>query len=175
MATEIKIKGIQEPMIADDASEIKRKWESYKIGRGKNEMIEIAGWEGTLADISWLKSINKTNANNIHSEEINREYLASRERILKLLPDIKAKNMGFFRLVYWGFTGQKSEEVKTKSGRPIEELAEELQLKFFQENQNRMFCDPIVYKPLIRSNRCNPAVMAMIERQIYTDKSFAKK
>jgi len=75
----------------------------------------------------------------------------------------KSKQMGFFRLVYWGFTYKKSEEVITKNGTPIEELAEKIQLEYFTKHPQKKLCDPRLYRPLMKSNTCDSAVMRILK------------
>lgn len=168
-SAEIKIKGFPDPVRAENIGDLQLRWQEYKIGRRQNELVTVAGWNGTLSDILSFRKIATTRAQSKAADEAHNEYM--RERAIALLetPEVRAKRMGFFRIIYWGFTGKRSEDV-TVRGKSIEQMAETIQRKFFTEHPKRIICDPALYKPIIKSEVCHIKVMDLIERQIKQDK-----
>lgn len=170
MAHEIRIAGYKELLRLEKSEGILKKWEAFKTGEGKDEIISVSDWTGLLSDIKSFRKVLPLNSSKITEEQERAEYLKGRDTILAEPADVRAKRLGFFRLVYFGFTGKKSEEVFTPSGIPIEKMAEDIQKKFFVENPRRIFCDPIFFKPIIKSKRCNEIIMRVIDTHMMQDK-----
>lgn len=169
MAYDIKIKGFPNLVSVENGEQAKLDWENY-INTKKNAVVNIGDWTGQLSDISSFRKVSGGRGkDNKTVESVAREYRANLVNFRKLSVEDKAKRLGFFRLLYWGFTREKSENVKLKDGSPIEEKAIAIQRKFFAENPKRMFCDVINFKQLIKSNECFPAVMSIMEEQIRQD------
>lgn len=101
-------------------------------------------------------------------KETHNVYVSDLHAFRKLTVEQKAKNLAFFRLLYWGFTQKDSE------GLGLEEKAIEIQKNFFEQNPLRMYCDPILFKSLFESDNCNPTVLNISESQIRQDR-FAEK
>lgn len=181
MAYEIKIKGLKETMMAENhgaVSVIKEKWERFMKNEIEDVLVTISGWTGTLASIVYFKettsSASSSSSFDIAWREAGEKYMKERNSFLKLDPMQKAMKLGFFRMVYWGFTGEKSEEVMIKN-EPIESLAIKIQEKFFRENPSRMICNPSLFKPLIKSIKCQVSIQNLIEAVITQDMRLAIK
>lgn len=167
---EMRVAGFKDTLQVDDGGMLKTKWEEYKTKKIKDELVEIKGWAGMLSDIKSFRNTQNSNSENTYSEQSENQYKKDLYAFRSMPVEKKAKRLGFFRLMYYGFTEKKSEEVLTNSGKPLEELAEAIQKKFFSENPKRMFCDPNLFKPLIKSEKCENAVMRIVENQIRQDK-----
>jgi hypothetical protein len=163
MAYEIRIKGRREPLIIEkNADRLKADWDSYVYTK-VDAPVQTANWSGRLSLIQDFMRVNDSQADKPSSSDaIHAEYLKDRKEILNLSLEDRASRMGFFRLIYKGFTGKNSEEVLVKET-PIEELAKKIQLDFFIKNPKRIHCDVECFKPLIKSTVCNKMVVPLIE------------
>ena len=171
MAYEIRIKGHKEPIVVDKNSDkIKADWESYQDTK-QDMVIEINGWTGRLSSIIDFQTV-KTSQAEKEPSRAHEEYLADRKKILDMPIEERAKNMGWFRLVYWPFTGKHSEDIYIKEI-PLEKLIEEEQIKFFTENPNSIHCDISIFKKYIKSQKSNSFSINTIE-QIIRQENFAK-
>lgn len=173
----IQITGKREPIETDydKAKKIKESWIAYKQNK-KDAVVEIEEWNGTLSLIRSvdLNAYDQRNASESkRSEEYHKEYLLGLTGARNETPEIRAKRFGFFRVIYRGFTGQDSRDIKIGEA-PLESLVEKIQKKFFEENPKRVFCDPTLFHPLIKSKKCDGMVMRIIENQIRQDR-FAEK
>ncbi len=171
MVYDVKIAGYPDLLRIDDPSDItKTRWEEFLKSR-VDGMVSISGWTGRLSDI---RAFRRVAASLPHKpDSAFADYLEERRKILALTPAERAKRMGFFRLMYWTYTGKKSEEVKIKD-RPLEEIVEKFQLKYFLENPRRVVCDPRMYKAFIKSPKANTFGLLTIE-QIVRQDNFAAR
>lgn len=169
MAYEIKITGYKEPIITENGEGIKSVWEKF-IETGKNVVVDFEGFTGKISSIQSFRRVGSSNQKPYsYTEEVHKEYKIEREKILSLPIEERAKRMGFFRLIYDGFTGKHSEDIKIGEI-PLEKFVEKIQYDFFSKNPKRLYCDPILFKPLIKSTKCNEWVVPIIERVINQDK-----
>lgn len=177
MSYEIKIKGMNDLLMIeseDVARRVKSSWESFHSG-GENCLIEIEGWEGRVSSIDYFKKSSSPRSDNSHAIDASAEYARAKIEFLKLAPADKArKAMGFFRLMYLGFTGKRSEEVLLGSAKPIEEAALGIMERFYRSNPGRYMPDPGIFKAIIRSQECSPSAMAIMERQVMSDRNYSR-
>lgn len=174
MAYELRVVGEREPQVIEKDDGLLKRWEMYQQNEIENEVVKLDSWIGKLSDIKSFKRVSGSRANNEVAQEVNKEYYKNRQEFLKLSVKDKAKRLGFFRVVYYGFTEKKSEDVVLNNGKKLEDLAISIQERFFKENPKRMFCDYQLFKPLIKSDKCLPSVIGIISNQINTDKQFAR-
>lgn len=173
MTYDIKIVGHNEVMRLDNGEMIKADWEEYKKNRSNDRMIEVQGLTCQLSDIKWFRAVKGTGADtNKTIENVDAEYLKSIKQIRSWPLDVRAKQLGFFRMLYWGFTGKKSEEILCDGIPMLEMWAEKLQRKFFEANPKRVICDPVVFREIIDSKNCDAGVMSVLENVVRQD-SFA--
>jgi len=170
MAYEIRIRGHKEPIIVEENAErLRSDWENYQVNK-KDAVVEVDGWVGRLSLINDFQRVKTTSAENTSNS--HEEYLADRKKILDMSLEDRAKRMGYFRLVYKGFTGKNSEDVLI-NGIPIEKLIETEQLKFFTANPKAINCDALVFRKYIKSDKCNRFAFGPIE-QITRQEFFAR-
>lgn len=134
-----------------------------------NDEIDLGRWAGTYGEIRSVEITSGLNSENNKHEEVDSQYRRDLMSFRKLSPQNKSKRLGFFRLLYWGFTGKNSEEVMLKNGVSLEAKATAIQEKFFAENSKRMFCDLLLFRPLIKSEKCQDSIMRILENQIRQD------
>ena len=176
--SEVKIKGNPETVTIESLvafKSLKADWEAFKSG-GPNKPVEVSGITTTLSEISYLKSGGV--ASGVYADsnaEIEKDYLKSRASVLSQPPSERSKyiGMGFFRFLYFGFTRQRSEDVRVGEV-PIEEIADRLQTKFFIENPTRTCPDPGIFKKIIKAKTCMGNVLKIIELQVATDMRYSK-
>jgi len=170
MSYEIRIRGHREPTLVENNGEkLRLDWEEYQLNK-TDKIVEVGSWVGKLSMIQDFKKTPSSNSNNNKSsEDPHKEYTTERNKILSMSTEERANRMGFFRLMYWGFTHKNSEDVNTLSGKSIEEFAKEIQLKFFTENPKRTLCNPILFKPLIKSEKIVGKLMPTVEQLIRQD------
>jgi len=175
MAYEIRIRGHKEPVVVEsNAEKLRSDWEEYQISK-TDKIVEVGSWVGRLSLIQDFKKAASSSSNQDSSSyEIHRDYVKERNNILSLSPKERSERMGFFRMIYWGFTKKNSEDVKTNSGVPIEELAQKIQSDFFTKNPQRTMCDPVLFKPIINSTRSDKSTIYLAENMITQDR-FAVK
>ena len=172
---QIRIKGRNDLMLEIKdiiGFQIKQDWKDY-LETKKDAPVEISGWSGKLSDIKDFNLINTEYGNN----EVNKleiDYRDELRRFRELSAEEKANKLGFFQMVYYGFTEKNSQEVKMKNGLPIEDEVIKIQKKFFTENPKRRYCDPIFFRPLVKSTSCNKAIIRIIENIIAQD-NYAEK
>lgn len=181
MAYDIHIIGNSEPLrIEHDIRFLIERWKLFKLKKISDEPAEIGDWVGALSAIKSFRPIEANRSNTNASRESDNEYRRDLAAIRALSPSERAKRMGFFRLVYWGFTKQRSD------GLSVEREAEKIQREFFEEHPKRILCDPIFFMPIIRKGplpekegeslggRIDAAVMRIITETTRQDK-FAEK
>jgi hypothetical protein len=169
MNYDLKIIGDNEMLRVEDGDDLKREWEQYKMSKRKDDdrIINLKNWTGSLSDIRSFRTAPASNSSN--DSNYDEQYRKDMIKLNALSPEDKAKRMGFFRILYYGFTGMKSEEVMVGET-PIENYAEKIQRKFFEENPKRVYCDPFLFKPIIKSKGCDEAVMRLVNNCIIKDK-----
>lgn len=179
MSYEIKVTGLKEPIRAENhgaTSVIKEKWEKFKKGEIEDILVTISGWTGTLKSIIYFKEIKSSSAStssfDIYYKDQREKWLKDRLSFRNLPLEIKSKQVDFFRMIYWGFTGRKSEEIKI-GDTPIEEIVINIHKEFFTNNPKRTLCDPILYKKVIKSVTCHDTITSTIEKAIMEDRKFA--
>lgn len=173
MIYDLKLKGFPELHRVDDpAGVIETKYARYHQTK-VDEVIETVGWTGPISDIRSYKRVGPSGqAQQPDTSHI--EYMKDRaEKLARPIAE-RAKDMGFFRMIYWSYTGKKSEDVMTLSGAPLESLVEKIQLKFFTEHPRRTVCDPILYKPVIKSVSANTFGLSTIEQVVRQDMFAAR-
>lgn len=175
MAYEIRIRGHREAIIVEkNAEKLRSDWEAYQINR-IDKVVEVENWVGRLSLIQDFQRVRSAEADKqSNADIIHKEYMADRDKILGLTIEERASHMGFFRLVYWGFTGRRSEDIMV-GDKPIEEFAKNIQRKFFTENPKRLHCDPTAFRPIIKSEKCNEKLMANLETIVRQDSFAAAK
>jgi len=163
----IRVRGRKEPLHVEGDS-LLEDWRLYQEGKGKDFILTLGNWTGKLSMIAdfFVEEAAKSNKSFDDYYEMERK---EQLRKLQLVPAERAKELGFFRFLYWGFTKKDSKEIKTNSGASIEDFAIELQKKFFEENPKRVWPDPIIFKAIIKSNTCDQAVTGIVERLIRVD------
>ncbi len=171
MAYEINIRGLRDP-IRSETNSIREVWEKY-IETKVDQVVQLGDWTGKLSEIKWLKKIEGSKSGYSGGERSDIEYRKDLTEKRAQTASVRAQNLGLFRLMYWGFTGKKSEEVLVK-GESIEKFAEKIQQKFFEENPKKIVCDPRLFKPLIKSDKCDATVVSIIEGIVRQD-AFAEK
>lgn len=169
---DIKIKGERDLLRVDDGFILKERWEKFLVD-GVDEAVKVDNWTGYLSEFRSFRKVPELRSDGTSAEQTHKEYLVELKKIRSESPDKRAKRLSFFRLIYWGFTSKKSEEVMIKE-KSIESLAEKIQEKFFAENPKRIVCDPLLFKGLIKSGKCNPAVLSIVESLFIQDR-FAEK
>ncbi len=171
MVYDVKIAGYPDLLRIDDPSDItKTRWEEYLKSK-VDGVVSISGWTGRLSDVRAFRRVAPSVANKPDSSMA--DYLEDRRKILALTPEERAKRMGFFRLMYWIYTGKNSEEVKIKN-QPIEKIVERFQLKYFQVNPRRTVCDPRMYKAFIKSNKAHTFGFSTMEQIVRQDQFAAR-
>lgn len=181
MAYDINIIGNSDPLRVEyGVGTLIERWKLFKLKKISDEPVEIGEWVGALSAIKSFRPIEANRSNTNASRESDNEYRRDLAAIRALTPAEKAKRMGLFRLVYWGFTRKRSENAA------VEAAAEKIQRMFFDQHPKRVFCDPILFMPIIRKGplpekkgeslggRIDAAVMRIITEQIQQDK-FAEK
>lgn len=176
---EIKIKGMKDMLTAKkEANSLKVRWEQFMIGKEADAVVSVSGWTGTLSSIGYFKEM--TNSSPASGDSVNKdwemshnEYLKMRDRMLKLTPEERAKDMNFFRIFYSGFTKRHSEEVKITDVL-IEDYVMKIQKDFFEKNPKRILCDPDLFKVLIKSKECHPSVLNMTVGAVQQDIKLSK-
>lgn len=181
MPYDIKISGHSDPIRVDyGAQELIDRWKQYRMKEIPDEPIEVADFVGMLSDIKSFRPVEGIRADSNASRESENEYRRDLTAIRALKPAERAKRMGLFRLVYWGFTRERSENTG------VEAAAEKIQRMFFEQHPKRILCDPILFMPIIRKGplpekkgeslggRIDAAVMRIITEQTRQDK-FAEK
>jgi len=170
MSFELKISGYDDLLRLDDGGEeLLKRWKDFIAKKITDEGVEVKNWVGRLSDIRSFRRITGSGEKNKTNEEVHSDYLKKLHEFRGLSVEKKAESLGFFRFMYYGFTRKKSEEVKTSSGVPIEDLARKIQLSFFSKHPKRMYCDPILFRPIIKAQECHEAVTGVIESHIRQD------
>ncbi len=172
MAYEIRIKGDRNPIIIESntiGEKIRQDFFDFKLKKKPDNVFTVSDFSGTLSCIGSIKMISRLKSENNASDAFYAEANKKRLETISLSPEERSKRLGFFHLVYWGFTKKRSEEVFLESGKCIEEFVYPIQRKFFEENPNRTICDPELYRPLIKSRKCDEAALRIIERAIQAD------
>ncbi len=169
MAYEVRIRGHKEPIIVEkNAERLKSDWQNF-IETKKDQVVEIEGWTGRLSLIQDFQRAKTIESNKTQSDS-DEEYFTERKKILSLSLEERASQMGWFRLIYFGFTKQYSENVVLPNGRNIEDYAKDIQMNFFEKNPKRTMCDITEFKPLIKSDKCNEKIISTLEQNIRQDK-----
>lgn len=171
----LRIKGRREALHTDDA-ELLNDWKLFQEDKGGDAIVTIGNWTGHLSSILDFteEPTTKMGKSFDYIYDIER---AEVKRKRDMSPVDRAKEMGFFRWLYWGFTKQDSRGVALPNGTPIEELAEKLQAHFFSEHPLRIWPDPDIFKNIIKSTSCDGAVLRVIENIIrvdYANEKYAK-
>lgn len=176
MASEIKIKGRKEPIettfvIAD---RIKALWLNKEVP--KDAKIEVGDWVGTKDDIKsiWLdrKGDVSSRAEKLDTmAQANADYIKQRKEFQALSLDEKAKQVGFFKMLYYGYV----KELKVPD--EIIEKAIERQRAFFKEHPFNILPDPLIFKDLINSkdNSCLKPIFSIVSMSISTDKKYTEQ
>jgi hypothetical protein len=86
-----------------------------------------------LSDIRSFKPTESARSDNTTYRELDNQYRRELASCRALSPEARARRLGFFRLIYWGFTKKQCD------GTDIERRAEELQRQFFERNPKRTF------------------------------------
>ena len=173
MIYDLRVKGFRDAVRIDDAvGAIESKWLTYKR-TGVDEAITTPEWIGTLSEIHGIRRVGPSEPV-AKPDTTHLEYMKDRTEKLSRSIAERAKDMGFFRTVYWIYTGKKSEDVQTLSGAPLESLVEKIQLKFFTENPKRTVCDPTLYKQVIKSVSANRFGLSTVEQVVRQDIFAAK-
>ncbi len=171
MTYDIRIKGFKDLLRVDDGQALKDRWEKFIEKQSTDQIVSAGDWTGRLSDITAFRKAPATRSDNEFAEIIDQEYLAELRKLRSTPVADRAKLLGMFRLLFWGFTKKKSEE------RPeVETAAIKIQEKFFTENPLRTICDPILFRPMFKrvTDACDPAVIRTFERVIRQDR-FAVK
>lgn len=168
MATyDIKISGHNDLLAVVNGEKMKEDWEKYKMKKAPDVPVSIANWTGMLSDIKWFRSAKSSRADDESGVSSDREYREDLKKIRAMTPKQKSQRLGFFRVIHVGFIGeQPTDETLAK--------AQEIQKEFFDNNPQRTLCDPVNFKPILESSKCNDAAMRVIESHIRQDK-FAVK
>ncbi len=171
---------------AQSANEIKRLWSGYYDDK-KNIQIEIGNISTMISEIKMIDisagSEIKKEQNKEYLQDVEKEYLAMRKEKLLQTPEVRAKNLNIFKLLYWAATGR---------GHPAEEMIVnviEIQKKFFAENLKRIYPDPMLFKEMLSGLETNSysrnkdfistevlvrdAAMRVVEIQVGTDMRYA--
>lgn len=171
MAYEIRIRGHKEPVVVENNSErLMRDWKNYQL-TGKDFVVEVNSWVGKISSILDFQKVKVSEASK-ESSRSHEEYIEDRKKILDMPVEERAKNMGWFRLVYWTFTGKNSEDILIKDI-PLENLIEEEQLRFFSKNPKAIHCDVDIFKKYIKSNQANKFSIGVIE-SVIRQENFAR-
>lgn len=165
----VKIKGKHEALqiTADQAQNVLDMYVDYKEGKMPDQVLQIGSWTGMLSSVHSVEVEKKNNKKDYARERAEQEA-REREAELSKPIEVRAKQVGFFSLIYWGFTG----------GDPSQETIDkaiEIQRKFFTENPKRLFCDTELYKPLLSGrDSCDATVIRIAAAHVSTDKHYAK-
>lgn len=175
----VQIKGTREPFLVDGekGKPILQDWLNYKQGKGKNLAFSVDGFHGSLADIKYIHEQKEPKRENV-GKETNQKYLAERQAKLKLSPEERAKQTGFFELAYFGMKGERELPATLK------EKVIEAQTAFFKENPNRTLADitypklkellwPIVDSKTEQQAQARKVTMNIVEKSLWNDMSVA--
>lgn len=169
MPYDLNIIGSTDPLrVEEGADELIERWSLFRTKKIQDEPVKIAGWVGMLSSIKSFRPVEKSRSDGIGSSESNNEYRRDLSQIRSLTPEARAKRLGFFRMVYWGFTQKYSD------GTDIEKKAEDIQRSFFTKHPKRIFCDVTEFQALLPKAECDKTIIGIIERQIQQDK-FASR
>lgn len=163
---DIIITGARDPLRVDRGVEpLIERWQLYRLKKIADEPAKIAGWVGMLSSIKGFRPTDQVRAaSGDGGRATENEYRRQLDRMRNLQPAERANHLGFFRLIWWGFTGKRSD------GTGVERQARDIQQQFFAQHPKRTFCDPQLFRPIIPGVSCHPSVVSIIERQIQQDK-----
>lgn len=151
---------------------IRSAWTKF-IDQGIKTMVTISDDSFTTFDIKTIgkKKIDnesKRQSGNKMIEQANQDYFQERKRFLALRPSEKVTQRRQFLNFLWNsFSSQNI---------PEDRIAEvkEITLKFYQENKNRMFPNPTLYKHLMPDRQIGFGV-GVIVNLLKTDIFYSKK
>lgn len=132
------------------------------------DMVTVPGEDikGIVLEADEIKT------NSVVSENADRQYWDHRKRTLNLSAVDRAKNLGLFRLFWWAMTGERSE------GKAIEVEAWKIQKSFFEQNPKRMYCEPVLWRPLVNQEAHPPSwngnAIHLIELCVMEDKKYTR-
>jgi len=143
-----------------------------------DDIIDIGDWSGTRhqilqTKIDWFQEdmpeINHEKQDE-RMRQTDREYMEFRREINSKTPEQKAQRLEMFNLLYWGMKKQHQipEDIKDK--------VIKIQTEFFEKNSNRIYCDPILFRPVFEGNNqiFNPS-LTIIERTVSEDMRRARR
>lgn len=125
-----------------------------------SDMVEIAGGVYHSKSIKAIQpsSFRDNSADKERNaemvEKIDAEYARKREAQMKLSPEVRAKNISLFKLVWFAETGEQDAPEKV-----IAEVIKRQQ-KYFEDNPLKSEASPTCYKDLATKKRVNDSVQA---------------
>lgn len=100
--------------------------------------------------------------------DIDNEYYRNRHNFLVLSPEEKSKRMYFFELFYKIMMDvDLSNETRSE--------AEKIQFSFFKENPYRMYCDPLLYRPVTNTGKAKIGMFFHVIEKIISEDMFYVK
>lgn len=134
--------------------------------------VDLETWQGELREITAVDTrVYHDHKNNHSFETVDREYYGNRKARLALSPYERAKFTGLFELLYKAAN-------KTNPSPQTLVQARVLQEKFFADNPKRMYCDPLLFKPLIGDqaplNQWDESAVRLVYNCVQEDMHTAK-
>lgn len=169
----VHIKRLRNPIEVDTAtaeSISAARWGNPKEGVKANHPdspLKLQNYEGSLGDVVSIdyrsEKQRSSNMEEYHAS-ITKEYNTFRERRLAMSPLKRAQNLKFFEFVWVTFTGTP---IMPENARRD---AMEVQIKFFENNPDRIYCDPDLFRPIIpKDAKANAMGIRLIEGIIKQD------
>lgn len=159
MNYDVYIKGHRDPISVENGDDLKKDWFDY-LENKKDRGIELKGFTGKLSDIKNFRKVPTRRY--VNQDDAKKEwdfYVSERKKT----PDQKSKQLGFFKLLYYGFTNIMEPESD------VLKKAQAIQLKFFTKNPKRTIPDPTIFKPLTGDRPCAGPVVDILSRQVAVD------
>lgn len=166
----IKIKGKDKPLVAtpEQVEQIKPNWNHYVTSK-KDSLFTVDGKE--YHKVSSIYSIEKDqqqaridNRKARFMEEADRAR-EERKAFLKLTPEQKAENVGLAKIIYWGFGLGNLEESPTDLN-----AVKTLQKAFYEENPDKMYPDPFIFKKIAQGREMNALAWAIVKSHVVNDR-----
>ena len=167
----IKVKGMGVIHCENDiGKKIKRDWENNALKGMVKVSDRITIIASDIAGIEIEGDVNENLNDNVVKEDY-KNFLIERMVKLEMTAIERARQIGFFELVYWGATGEKNapEDVQNK--------AIAIQEKFFTENPKRCVCSAFMFKKIIPNSNTSfsKSMLPIIERIENRDKAESEK
>lgn len=144
----IKLKGIQSPVEVEQekALRLKTLWEQYKRSEIQDDTVSVGTITCSLSDIKVIDTKGER-TNKDWSEYIERSNLDFKDyKKKKMMEDPIERSKGSYKLaqlVWWAHTGEWDPPKKEEAGIKHKILA------FHQENTDKIYANPTLYKDLI--------------------------